>query len=704
MPRLYHIADKADFRLDPKKRPSRNTTMGGEMKPGIFLSADPETWMNGYGYWRPFLVEFEVPAGVGNTGGGYGKEVYVLAEDYDKIRITRVIAIDAYARERFGDWGWTEEEFGTLHETGEPLPPKEPGQWFSRPPAGAYTAPDVRSRPKAWQDEYRKRVIKFRRKRGKGIMATRTAAKTLTLYHGTLARHVDAIRREGLKPPPGVNPAGWFMLTTSFDQAARYTNTRPEPSVVLEYRVPEDLIYAFENPNRGDAVLWGGEPHDVYGHAATAYAIKGVLPSRLLVAEHPLGTTARRTAGDYSGHHRAPTGADDVAAPFHDVEEMMPDYYAHPEYYAHDGRSSAISRESNAALMAARGKPDTMVTIYRALPPGYTSINPGDWVTQSLTYARQHAVSNGGPDWPVITAKVPAKTLWTEGYICEWGYSGPSISARTASRVATKGWHYAPRSAREDIEAHGLDWRRSPAASRPQDPRNQAPVANYFSPTREIAEEMALGGDYDLYEVDLGGTRITPDPYQPEDAFYTLDAIAPDRLRRQASATYSEHVMVALRPSEETCKAFATMDECTEAVEDLHLTLFYFGSIDDVGGEHGKERLYRALYSFAINSGYRGLTGVANGFGVFRNEQDSLIVLWDIPGIAEFRTHLMAKVKEHGVPVRIENHGFTPHMTLANSDEKVSTLPDRPEGLKNEEIFGSIWLVWGEEWTEVTLP
>lgn len=414
-----------------------------------------------------------------------------------------------------------------------------------------------------------------------------------------------------------------------------------------------------------------------------------------------------------------------------------------------------------------------------------------------------------------------------------------------SSLTATTGWHYAPREAREDIEAHGLDWRRSPAAQRPQDPRNHAPVANYFSPTEQAARDMLLGGaDYDLYEVDLGGVKVTPDPYQPEDAFYTLDAIAPTKIRRvamdywmghrptedgppasnlidqtveapmpedmyehpewycgfpqhlpetmrtlracrgnpnaqitiyraqkddaglntgdwvtlskayadldllseaegrdvesyrvpahtvryagddlmewgywgppirgkvsslttTASDTYADSVMVALRPSEATREAFAAMDECTEAVEDLHVTLFYLGSIDDLGGEMGKERLFRALYGFAINSGYRGLTGTANGLGVFRNEQDTLIVLWDIPGIAEFRTHLGARLAEHGVPMRTEDHGFTPHLTLGYSDSKVSTLPDLPEGAGEKEVFGSLWLVWGEEWTEVTLP
>lgn len=335
---------------------------------------------------------------------------------------------------------------------------------------------------------------------------------------------------------------------------------------------------------------------DPYQPEDAFYTLDAIAPDKI-----------RRVAGDYSMTHRAPTGADDVAAPFHDVEEMMPDYYEHPEYYSHD--RGPVDRECVRAIKAARGNPHAQVVIYRALPKGFTDINTGDWVTPSLAYARQHAISNGEEDWPVITATVPASTLWTEGYAAEWGYSGPPLrNARTAALSTT------------------------------------------------------------------------------------------------ASDTYADSVMVALRPSEATRKAFAAMDECTEVVEDLHVTLFYLGSIDDLGGEMGKERLFRALYGFAINSGYRGLTGTANGLGVFRNEQDTLIVLWDIPGIAEFRTHLGARLAEHGVPMRTENHGFTPHMTLGYSDDTVSSLPDLPEGAGEKEIFGSLWLVWGEEWTEVTLP
>lgn len=126
----------------------------------------------------------------------------------------------------------------------------------------------------------------------------------LVLFHGTSAAKVDAIRTQGLNPPPGVSPAGWFMLTTSFEQAARYATA--EDAVVLEYRIPAALTsYRAEG-----GLLWPGQPHDVYGFAATAYAVKGSIPGQYLVAVHPKPTKTAGPAGD-----TVPLGRFPVEAP-----------------------------------------------------------------------------------------------------------------------------------------------------------------------------------------------------------------------------------------------------------------------------------------------------------------------------------------------------------------------------------------------------
>jgi hypothetical protein len=98
-----------------------------------------------------------------------------------------------------------------------------------------------------------------------------------TLYHGTSPDNVDSIRSEGLKPPESVQPAMWPMLTTSRDQAARYGR-----GAVVEYSVPSHVM-DYRHP---EGALWPGQSHDVYGHDATAYGIKGALPGKYIKKVH----------------------------------------------------------------------------------------------------------------------------------------------------------------------------------------------------------------------------------------------------------------------------------------------------------------------------------------------------------------------------------------------------------------------------------
>lgn len=169
---------------------------------------------------------------------------------------------------------------------------------------------------------------------------------------------------------------------------------------------------------------------------------------------------------------------------------------------------------------------------------------------------------------------------------------------------------------------------------------------------------------------------------------------------------HSDHVMIALRPPLDLRDTFASMRVCTEDVDELHLTLLYLGTTEDAGGEMGRERLYRACYGAAM--GYeRAVLGKCNGFGWFLNDDAHVLVsLWDVPYLSEFREQVVDQCIVHGVPLREDNHGFTPHMTLAYEDpdkEARRTIPQVPVGGRAEVDFGSIWLVWGEDWQEIPL-
>ena len=167
---LYHLTDTVDFRLDPNYRPQNNTTWGGDLSPRIFLTPRVETWVNGYGYWRPWVVEFSVDPAIYDfewATGGYGGEVEVRAENYDMLRITRVLPLDAWCRETYGEFGWVEMWEERTFDTREVI---EIGSWSRplNPPRGYRYPGDARRESASWQREYAERVERFRLQRGAG--------------------------------------------------------------------------------------------------------------------------------------------------------------------------------------------------------------------------------------------------------------------------------------------------------------------------------------------------------------------------------------------------------------------------------------------------------------------------------------------------------------------------------------------------------
>lgn len=130
---------------------------------------------------------------------------------------------------------------------------------------------------------------------------------------------------------------------------------------------------------------------------------------------------------DYRGTHQAP----DDGAPLHDltVGGVFPDdVYTDPQLYVHDREHDP---HGAALVLRVRHRPDAIVAIYRAVPPGVTSINTGDWVAIHPAYARQHGMHATDPalDWPVLHAEVPAALVINDGNsLSEWAYVGPSLS------------------------------------------------------------------------------------------------------------------------------------------------------------------------------------------------------------------------------------------------------------------------------------
>jgi len=125
----------------------------------------------------------------------------------------------------------------------------------------------------------------------------------------------------------------------------------------------------------------------------------------------------------YRGSHQAPN-ARRYGATLDDLTKILPD-----DVYSSQGKQlygigdKLIDSEWRIAALKTRGKPDAEVEVYRAVPKGVKDINDGDWVSTSKAYAKQHGENTLNGEYDILTKKVKAKTLSTEGYPYEYGYN-----------------------------------------------------------------------------------------------------------------------------------------------------------------------------------------------------------------------------------------------------------------------------------------
>jgi hypothetical protein len=147
----------------------------------------------------------------------------------------------------------------------------------------------------------------------------------------------------------------------------------------------------------------------------------------LLVA--PMLSVGKKTTSkipevlDYRGSHTAPNAAR-YGATLDNLAGIMPEnVYSSKGIGLYGLGDRQIDSQWFAAAYKAKGKPDAEVTVYRAVPKGVKDINNGDWVTTSKNYAQNHGESALNGDYEIISKKVKAKTLSSEGYPYEFGYN-----------------------------------------------------------------------------------------------------------------------------------------------------------------------------------------------------------------------------------------------------------------------------------------
>jgi hypothetical protein len=130
----------------------------------------------------------------------------------------------------------------------------------------------------------------------------------------------------------------------------------------------------------------------------------------------------------YRGFHKAPSN-DGYDPSLDDIDMMFPGIYELPNadrVYGHSGMPNNMDRLTVDIIRSVKGKPDKLITIYRAVPASLDKtklvINPGDWVTINRMYAIYHGLRFEG-GYKLIELDVPVGHLYTEGNsIHEFGY------------------------------------------------------------------------------------------------------------------------------------------------------------------------------------------------------------------------------------------------------------------------------------------
>lgn len=186
-------------------------------------------------------------------------------------------------------------------------------------------------------------------------------------------------------------------------------------------------------------------------------------------------------------------------------------------------------------------------------------------------------------------------------------------------------------------------------------------------------------------------------------------AIGRSKLREEGIVEDAQRtgIMVAFYLPPTTANGLAlTSDRLPEgsevlAANDLHLTLAYLGETKDQ--IEPVESLYGPLSALA--KGQTPLTGKINGIGTFGTTSgpDNMRPLWataDVPGLAEFRQVLVVALTDAGFQVS-EDHGFTPHVTLAYVPADRGGVEMDPPDAKV--TFDTLSLAWGERIIAYTL-
>jgi hypothetical protein len=204
--------------------------------------------------------------------------------------------------------------------------------------------------------------------------------------------------------------------------AAGATGLPPTEMSVLD---PNQAAY-MQGYGQGEPVGYAGMALPLAAPAAMV-AGKALAPKAGLLAENYMqrmgGMQYATDPSAYRGSHQAPNAAQ-YGGTLDNLGAIMPaDVYGSKGIRLYGLGNPKVDAEWFAAAYKAKGNPDQLVEVYRAVPKGVKEINKGDWVTTSKTYAKDHGERALDGDYEIVKKKVKASTLSSEGYPYEFGYN-----------------------------------------------------------------------------------------------------------------------------------------------------------------------------------------------------------------------------------------------------------------------------------------
>jgi len=158
-------------------------------------------------------------------------------------------------------------------------------------------------------------------------------------------------------------------------------------------------------------------------------------------------------------------------------------------------------------------------------------------------------------------------------------------------------------------------------------------------------------------------------------------------------------IMVCVRPNRAEAEALSFADGLP--VDDIHLTIGYFGSTD----EHGEpspentvfEEIVLAVQEAALQIGAAELRGEVSTVAVFEaNEDRPMVALVDAPGLAELRGWVLWSLEGAGREALHSDHDFQPHITLGYEPDEAE-LEEALSRVGQSVTFDALELQYGDE-------